>query len=122
MQKNSGDLLIGHRLPRASYYLAGIATPALTHGASISAKSYNGCMRRGAVSSRSLQDACELESGVDARIKPLCPCQTSKDRRIMATRCEQHETMPDRVVKAQAPPDMKQRAKRVEDAANREQP
>jgi len=52
----------------------------------------------------------------------LRPCQTSKDRRIMATRCEQHKTMPDRVVKAQAPPDMKQRAKRVEDAANREQP
>jgi hypothetical protein len=40
----------------------------------------------------------------------------------MATCCEQHKTMPDRVVKAQAPPDMKERAKRLEDAANREQP
>jgi hypothetical protein len=27
----------------------------------------------------------------------------------MATRCEQHKTMPDRIVKAQAPPDMKER-------------
>jgi len=40
----------------------------------------------------------------------LCPKQASKDRRIMATCGDQHETVPDRIVKAQAPTDMKERA------------
>ena len=40
----------------------------------------------------------------------------------MATRREQDKTMPDRVVKAQALPDMKGRAERVENAPDREKP
>jgi len=40
----------------------------------------------------------------------------------MATCREQHQTMPDRVLKAQALPDMKKRAERVEDAPDREKP
>jgi ABC-type uncharacterized transport system substrate-binding protein len=36
--------------------------------------------------------------------------QASEDRRIMATCGDQHETVPDCIVKAQAPPDMKDRA------------
>ena len=40
----------------------------------------------------------------------------------MATCCEQHESMPDRVVKAQALPDMKERAERVENAPDSEKP
>jgi hypothetical protein len=52
----------------------------------------------------------------------LCPEQASEDRRIMATRRKQHKTMPDRVLKAQALPDMKERAERVEDAPDREKP
>jgi hypothetical protein len=52
----------------------------------------------------------------------LCPGQASEDRRIMATCREQHKTMPDRVVKAQALPDMKERTKRVENAPDREKP
>ena len=40
----------------------------------------------------------------------------------MATRCEQHKNMPDRVVKTQAPPDVEDCAKRVENAADREEP
>ena len=53
---------------------------------------------------------------------PLCPWQASEDRPIMATRCEQHKNMPDRVVKTQAPPDVEDCAKRVENAADREEP
>jgi hypothetical protein len=52
----------------------------------------------------------------------LCPWQASEDRRIMATCCEQHKRMPDRVVKAQALPGMKERAERVENAPDREKP
>src|SRR6516164_3517028 len=52
----------------------------------------------------------------------LCPGQASEDRRIMATCREQYKTMPDRVVKAQALPDMKERAERVENASDREKP
>jgi len=52
----------------------------------------------------------------------LCAGQASEDRRIMATCREQHKTMPDRVVKAQVLPDMKERTKRVENAPNREKP
>ena len=52
----------------------------------------------------------------------LCAGQASEDRRIMATCREQHKTMPDRVVKAQALPDMKERTKRVENAPDREKP
>src|SRR6516162_7841960 len=52
----------------------------------------------------------------------LCPGQASEDRRIMATCREQYKTMPDRVVKAQALPDMKERTKRVENAPDREKP
>jgi len=40
----------------------------------------------------------------------------------MATCREQHKTMPDRVVKAQVLPDMKESTKRVENAPNREKP
>jgi hypothetical protein len=40
----------------------------------------------------------------------------------MATCREQYKTMPDRVMKVQAPPDMKERAKRVENAPDREKP
>ena len=40
----------------------------------------------------------------------------------MATCREQHKTVPDRVVKAQAPPDMEDRAERVENASDREKP
>src|SRR5689334_8140987 len=40
----------------------------------------------------------------------LCPQHASEDRPLMAARCEQDKTVPDCVVKAQAPPDMKQRA------------
>jgi hypothetical protein len=40
----------------------------------------------------------------------LYPWQASQYRRIMATRREQHKAMPDRVMKAQALPDMKERA------------
>src|SRR5262249_41353924 len=52
----------------------------------------------------------------------LRPGQASEDRRIMATCRKQHKTMPDRVLKAQALPDMKERAERVEDAPDREKP
>ena len=52
----------------------------------------------------------------------LCPGQASEDRRIMATCREQYKTMPDRVVKAQALPDMKERAERVKNASDREKP
>jgi hypothetical protein len=52
----------------------------------------------------------------------LRPGQASEDRRIMATCREQHKTMPDRVVKAQTLPDMKERTKRVENAPDREKP
>jgi hypothetical protein len=41
---------------------------------------------------------------------PLYPWQASQYRRIMATRREQHKAMPDCIVKAQALPDMKERA------------
>jgi hypothetical protein len=40
----------------------------------------------------------------------LCPWQAREQRRIMATCGDQHETVPDRIVKAQALPDMKERA------------
>jgi len=40
----------------------------------------------------------------------------------MATCREQHEAVPDRVVKAEALQEMKDRAERVQDAPNREQP
>src|SRR5262249_19129674 len=50
------------------------------------------------------------------------PEQASEDRRIMATCREQNKTMPDRVLKAQALPHMKERAERVEDAPDREKP
>ena len=40
----------------------------------------------------------------------------------MATCREQHKKMPDRVLKAQALPDMKERAERVEGAPDREKP
>ena len=52
----------------------------------------------------------------------LCPGQASEDRRIMTTCREQYKTMPDRVVKAQALPDVKERAERVENASDREKP
>jgi hypothetical protein len=40
----------------------------------------------------------------------------------MATCRDQHKTVPNRVVKAQAPQNMKERAKRIEDAPDREKP
>jgi len=40
----------------------------------------------------------------------------------MATRREQHKAMPDCIVKAQALPDMKERADRIENAADCEKP
>jgi hypothetical protein len=48
--------------------------------------------------------------------------QRGEDRQIMATCREQHETMPDRVVKAQPPQEMKERAERVENAPDRDEP
>ena len=40
----------------------------------------------------------------------LRPWQASEDRRIMETCGDQYETVPNRIVKAQAVPDMKERA------------
>jgi hypothetical protein len=59
---------------------------------------------------------------LDIESRNLRPGQASEDRRIMATCREQHKNMPDRVVKAQALPDMKERTKRVENAPDREKP
>ena len=52
----------------------------------------------------------------------LYPEQASEDSRIMATCREQDKTMPDRVVKAQALPKMKERAERVENTPDRKKP
>jgi len=45
-----------------------------------------------------------------------------RGRRILATCREEHEAVPDRVVKAEALQEMKDRAERVQDAPDREQP
>src|SRR3982074_3325303 len=48
--------------------------------------------------------------------------QAGEDRLIMATCREQHEAVPDRVVKAEALQEMKDRAERVQNAPDRTQP
>jgi hypothetical protein len=50
----------------------------------------------------------------------LFPRQANENSRIMATCTEQDETVPDRGVIAQALPDVKERAERVENAPNRQ--
>ena len=53
-----------------------------------------------------------------------CPSKyrVSKDRCVMTARGEKHEGMPDRVVKTQAPPKMKDDTHRIQHAACREKP
>jgi hypothetical protein len=68
--------------------------------------------------------ACSATAKTDSRQIFSCPCKyrVFKDRRVVTDRGEKYEGMPDRVLKTQAPPDVKDDSGRIQHPTGGQKP